>query len=248
MDINFELILVVLVGICFVIWLVDKLFLSKKRHGDTPMPIEYARSFLPVLAIVLGLRSFLIEPFQIPSASMVPTLIVGDFILVNKFAYGLRLPAVRTKVVDVDDPERGDVMVFYPPHVHIYYIKRVIGLPGDKIAMVDKVLYVNDIKADQKLLARLPVNQPEYNLLIENIAGVEHQIQTNIEIRREDNFSYIVPEGHYFMMGDNRNNSSDSRFWGPVPEENIVGKAFGIWMNWGEFLSIPSFKRVGAIE
>jgi signal peptidase I len=248
MDINFELILVVLVGICFVIWLIDKLLLSKKRRGDTPMPIEYARSFLPVLAIVLGLRSFLIEPFQIPSASMVPTLIVGDFILVNKFAYGLRLPAVRTKVLDIDDPERGDVMVFYPPHVPIYYIKRVIGLPGDNIAMVNKVLYVNGKEADQKLLARLPVSQPEYNLLNENIGGVEHQIQTNIDMRREDNFSYLVPEGHYFMMGDNRNNSSDSRFWGPVPEENIVGKAFGIWMNWGEFFSLPSFKRVGAIE
>ena len=157
MDINFELILVVLVGVCFVIWLIDKLLLSKKRRGDTPMLIEYARSFLPVLAIVLGLRSFLIEPFQIPSASMVPTLIVGDFILVNKFAYGLRLPAVRTKILDIDDPERGDVMVFYPPHVPIYYIKRIVGLPGDKIAMVNKVLYVNDKEADQKLLARLPV-------------------------------------------------------------------------------------------
>ena len=141
MDINFELILVVLVGVCFVVWLIDKLLLSKKRRGDTPMPIEYARSFLPVLAIVLGLRSFLIEPFQIPSASMVPTLIVGDFILVNKFAYGLRVPAVRTKILDIDDPERGDVMVFYPPHVPIYYIKRIVGLPGDKIAMVNKVLY-----------------------------------------------------------------------------------------------------------
>ena len=248
MNFNFELILVVITSVCFVVWLIDKLFLRKKREGKEPMPVEYARSFLPVLAIVLGLRSFVVEPFQIPSGSMIPTLIVGDFILVNKFAYGLRLPVVKTKVIDVDDPQRGDVMVFYPPHVPIYYIKRVVGLPGDKITMVNKVLYINGVKADQKLLARLPAGKPEYSLLEENLADVEHRIQTNIELRREDNFSVVVKPGHYFMIGDNRNNSADSRFWGQVPERNIVGKAFGIWMNWGEFFSIPSFKRVGAIE
>ncbi|MEH6550208.1 MAG: signal peptidase I [Pseudomonadales bacterium] len=248
MDIDFALVLVILVGLCFVIWLADVLFLRKRRLGEPGIVVEYANSFLPVLAIVLVLRSFLIEPFQIPSSSMVPTLQVGDFILVNKFSYGLRLPVVGTTIVPIGEPQRGDVMVFYPPHKPMYYIKRVIGLPGDKIDVVDKVLYINGERADQTLLATLPVRNPEYQLFEENLAGVEHLAHKGMYPTRIDNLSVEVKPGHYFMMGDNRDNSSDSRIWGQVPEENIVGKAFAIWMHWENFFSIPSFDRLGSIQ
>ena len=221
-----------------------------------PAVFEYAASFLPVLAIVLVLRSFLVEPFQIPSASMVPTLEVGDFILVNKFSYGLRLPVTGTKLVDIGEPRRGDVMVFFPPNDKRYFIKRVIGLPGDRIEIRDKVLTINGEVAPQSLLAELPAGRPTYQLLEEDLAGLEHRIQLEIFKPRgrtplgydPDNLSLTVQPGHYFMMGDNRDNSSDSRFWGQVPEENIVGKAFAIWMHWDQFFSLPSFSRVGRIE
>lgn len=221
-----------------------------------PAVFEYAASFLPVLAIVLVLRSFLIEPFQIPSASMVPTLEVGDFILVNKFSYGLRLPVAGTKVLDLGEPERGDVMVFFPPNDKRYFIKRVIGLPGDRIEIRDKVLTINGELAPQSLVAELPAGQPSYQLRKEDLVGVEHSVRMELYKPRgrtplgfdPDNLSLTVAPGHYFMMGDNRDNSSDSRFWGQVPEQNVVGKAFAIWMHWDSFFSIPSFKRVGRIE
>ena len=227
-----------------------------QSEARQPVVLEYASSFLPVLAIVLVLRSFIVEPFQIPSASMVPTLEVGDFILVNKFAYGLRLPVVGTKVLDVGEPQRGDVMVFFPPDDKRYFIKRVIGLPGDRIEVRDKQLTINGQPARQTLLAELPAGRPTYRLLKEQIGEVEHSIRAETSKPRgrtplgydPDNFSVTVRPGHYFMMGDNRDNSSDSRFWGQVPEHNVVGKAFAIWMHWDSFFSIPSFKRVGTIE
>jgi signal peptidase I len=221
-----------------------------------PVIFEYAASFLPVLAVVLVLRSFLVEPFQIPSASMVPTLEVGDFILVNKFSYGLRLPVAGTKILDLGEPQRGDVMVFFPPNDKRYFIKRVIGLPGDHITIRNKVLTINGERAPQSLVAELPAGRPTYQLRKEDLHGVEHAIQTELYKPRgrtpegydPDNLSLTVAPGHYFMMGDNRDNSSDSRFWGQVPEENVVGKAFAIWMHWDSFFSIPGFKRVGRIE
>lgn len=209
---------------------------------------EYAKSFFPVLAVVLVLRSFIIEPFQIPSGSMIPTLLVGDYILVNKFSYGLRLPVVGTKIVDIGEPERGDVMVFFPPHKDIYFIKRVIGLPGDQITYKNKRLYINGKEAEQVLLAELPAGNPQYQLVSENLTGVEHLSHNSIGIHRGDDFSVTVKPGHYWMMGDNRDNSSDSRVWGQVPEERIVGKAFAIWLHWPSFTQLPSFSRLGAIE
>ena len=213
-----------------------------------PMAVEYARSFLPVLLIVLVLRSFIVEPFQIPSSSMVPTLLVGDYILVNKFAYGIRLPVLNTKVIDVGAPARGDVMVFFPPNSDKYFIKRVIGLPGDHIEYRGKVLTVNGHEMRQELIAQLPPLAPTYQIVEENLDGVSHIVRKELMRNGPEEFAITVEPGHYFMMGDNRDNSSDSRVWGQVPERNIVGKAFAIWMHWERVLSLPSFSRVGVIR
>jgi signal peptidase I len=249
MDINFPLILLILVVISGIIWFLDRLLLSKKR-GDEPVPtwIEYSGSFFPVLLIVFILRSFLYEPFQIPSGSMIPTLKVGDFILVNKYSYGLRLPVLGTKVTSFGSPKRGDVMVFFPPNDDRYFIKRVIGLPGDKIKIVNNQLYVNGEAAKQTALS-VASSDPRFILASEELTGVNHQMQKGqIPGRLGRNFSISVPQGHYFMMGDNRDNSSDSRVWGPVPEKNIVGKAVLVWMHWESFRHLPSFAGVGQIQ
>ena len=263
MDFNFPLLLVILVFVSGIITLADKLYFSKKRAEgeDESIAIEYSKSFFPVLFIVLIIRSFLVEPFQIPSESMVPTLEVGDFILVNKFTYGLRLPVARTKVVSINDPSRGDVMVFFPPHEKKYFIKRVIGLPGDNIRYADNELYVNGEAVEKSFLAidTKPIVDPRdycanvlrknYHLFDETIDGKTHKMRKcEVPAVYSGERAWTVPEGHYFMVGDNRDNSSDSRVWGPVPEENIVGKAFAIWMHWEGLNSLPSFSRVGAIQ
>lgn len=228
-----------------------------------PTWIEYSGSFFPVIALVFFLRSFLYEPFKIPSSSMVPTLLVGDLILVNKFTYGIRLPVLNKKVIDVGDPQRGDVMVFkYPKDMTQDYIKRVIGVPGDTIVYENKRLTVNGKPVSYTQLDDyLDDERPIYHKqLVENLAGVPHRIlntdnKPGIEVssvenfpRREacdfsyEKFSCTVPEGNYLMMGDNRDNSLDSRYWGFVPDKNIVGKAFFVWMNF----SNP--KRIGGIH
>jgi signal peptidase I len=179
---------------------------------------------------------------------MVPTLKVGDFILVSKWNYGIRLPVVRTKLFDVDTPKRGDVIVFFPPHETRYFIKRLVGLPGDKISVINGILYVNNEAMSQESSLVEP-GAPRSQVMIENLDGVEHVIQNRVTPSRlSQNFSTVVPQGHYFMMGDNRDNSSDSRVWGSVPEDRIVGKAFARWMFWDDFLSVPSFSRAGSIE
>ena len=243
MDLNFELILTVIFLIAAVFWLLNK-FMVKQAEG----PIEFMGSMAPVLGLVLVLRSFVIEPFQIPSSSMVPTLKVGDSILVNKWTYGIRLPVIRNKIIALNTPERGDVMVFFPPHEERYFIKRVVGLPGDEIHVLNGVLYINGDKMTQKVLAD-EEPAPRSVVMTENLTGVEHAMQKRLlPTRLSQNFTAVVPEGHYFMMGDNRDNSSDSRVWGPVPEERIVGKAFARWMFWDKFLSLPSFERAGKIQ
>ena len=210
--------------------------------GDTVKTVLWA------VVIALLIRTFAFESFNIPSQSMVPTLLVGDYILVNKFAYGIRLPVLNTKVVEVGEPQRGDVMVFFPPNDKRYFIKRVIGLPGDHVAYRDKVLYVNGKQMPQSLIAQLPPLHPSYQILEEDLAGVPHVVRKELMRRIPDDFEHTVSAGHYFMMGDNRDNSSDSRVWGEVPEQNIVGKAFAIWMHWGSIFSMPSFDRVGTIR
>ena len=230
MDWNFELILTVIFVITAFFWLLNR-FWVKTDEGI----IEFLGSLAPVLGLVLILRSFIIEPFQIPSKSMVPTLKVGDFILVSKWNYGIRLPVVRTKLFDVDTPKRGDVIVFFPPHETRYFIKRLVGLPGDKISVINGILYVNNEAMSQESSLVEP-GAPRSHVMIENLDGVEHVIQNRVTPSRfSQNFSTVVPQGHYFMMGDNRDNSSDSRVWGPVPEDRIVGKAFARWMFWYDF-------------
>ena len=219
-----------------------------RASAHEPVLVEYARSFFPVLFVVFVLRSFIVEPFQIPSSSMVPTLQVGDYILVNKYTYGIRLPVVRTKVLDLNEPQRGDVMVFFPPHMNeTYYIKRVIGLPGDTVTYRNKQLTVNGEPIPIERLASLPDGRSRFEVGLELLGDSNHLTQVDLA-RPPRDFSVVVKPGHYFMMGDNRDNSSDSRIWGQVPEKDIVGKAFAIWMHWDSLFSIPSFSRVGAIE
>jgi len=218
------------------------------EQASEPVVVEYARSFFPVLFVVFVLRSFLVEPFQIPSSSMVPTLEVGDYILVNKFTYGIRLPVIRTKVLGLNGPERGDVMVFFPPHMNdTYFIKRVVGLPGDTVSYRNKQIFVNGERVARKPATDLGGSDTQFQLAYETFGTEEHLMQVDA-LRPAGDFYEVVKPGHYFMMGDNRDNSSDSRVWGQVPEKDIVGKAFAIWMHWGSFLSIPSFSRVGLIK
>ncbi len=242
MDLNFELILTLAFLLCGICWL-----LNKRINHDEDSLVGFLASLAPILTLVLILRSFVVEPFQIPSKSMEPTLKVGDFILVNKWTYGIKLPVLRTQVLDISSPERGDVVVFFPPHEERYFIKRVVGLPGDKVNVVKGVLYINGQKASQQALPEQP--DPARSVVMqEDLQGVEHLMKRRLTPTRLSlNYSIIVPQGHYFMMGDNRDNSSDSRVWGPVPEDRLVGKAFARWMFWDDFVSVPSFERAGKI-
>ncbi len=247
------------------VWLVDIFVLKKSRATKSvePVVVEMARSFFPVILIVFVLRSFLYEPFKIPSESMVPTLVVGDFILVNKFTYGVRLPVLNKKIIDVGLPKRGDVMVFrYPEDPTKDFIKRVVGLPGDKIAYKNKRLVINDqpitteqldsqTRVDDRLafqsydvIREKLGEKPHISYLDPRAQGVrlggvrEFPNRGNCAYN-DDEMTCTVPAGHYFMMGDNRDNSEDSRYWGFVPEDNIVGKAVLVWMNFS------AMKRIG---
>jgi len=215
-----------------------------------PTWIEYCKSFFPVILAVLLLRSFLIEPFRIPSGSMMPTLLVGDFILVNKFDYGIRLPVLNKKIIDIGEPSRGDVVVFrYPKDPSVDYIKRVVGLPGDRIGYYNKILHING-----KPIAQVPagvfvgkgsgVSMSGAGERQEQLGDVQHQI---LVMPRTPGLEgeFVVPENEYFVMGDNRDNSNDSRYWGTVPEENLVGKAFRIWMNWDSANGGIEWERIG---
>ena len=275
MDFDFALLLVALTAVTGVVWLIDKLLLAgaRERRAETlkamtalsqeerdararhalqePIAVEYARSFFPVLLLILLFRSFIAEPFKIPSGSMMPTLLVGDFILVNKFAYGLRLPVLNKKILAIGEPERGDVFVFrYPENPKEDYIKRVIGLPGDEITYQNKVLYVNGVEVPETE-AGLYTGPSEPGRRMdgarvkqEKLGDVEHRIMEFPQAYVGHEGSWTVPAGHYFAMGDNRDNSADSRFWGFVPEQNLVGKAFVIWMNWNGGID---FSRIGTV-
>ncbi|WP_459617721.1 signal peptidase I [Bordetella sp. 2513F-2] len=267
---NFALILFVLLVVTGVIWVLDLAIFRKRREARTgqgegaartPWWIEYAVSFFPVILFVFLLRSFVVEPFRIPSGSMLPTLQSGDLILVSKFSYGVRLPIVDAKILDTGSPERGDVVVFrYPVDTDVDYIKRIVGLPGDEVAYLDKKLYVNgQLVPHTRDGDYFEPDRVSYIARYdEKLGDVSHKILLD-EGRSQDfgpiwkfphiqNCQYLrngvrckVPEGHYFAMGDNRDNSADSRYWGFVPDANIVGKAFLIWMNFSDLTRIGRF-------
>ncbi len=254
MDYDFSFFLFVVSLVTGVIWGGYLLYLKVKGRtfdeSNEPIMVEYARSFFPIVFIVFLLRSFLAEPFRIPSASMMPTLLIGDFLLVNKFTYGIRLPVINKKIVELDGPKRGDVVVFrFPKDPTVDYIKRVVGLPGDKVAYYNKKLYINNKPISQASLGSYQgVGQGQEmtgsDLLEENLTGAEHNILINRASPTVEG-SYVIPAGNYFVMGDNRDNSNDSRYWGTVPEENLVGKAFFIWMNWDWEHGGVDFGRIG---
>jgi signal peptidase I len=242
----------------------DENDVDEARHRILMQPwwLDWTAGLFPVILAVFVLRSFLFEPFKIPSGSMIPTLLVGDLILVNKFTYGLRLPVINTKLTEGNAPQRGDVMVFrYPPKPSLDYIKRVIGVPGDEVAYLNKKLTINGVEVSKTTVPEFfDEDLMRYFKQFEETLGERKHRLLNDDARPafvegvedfpfKQNCRYSVegvvckvPEGHYFMMGDNRDNSLDSRYWGFVPDRNIVGKAFFIWMNFG------NFKRIGSFE
>ena len=234
-------------------WALNKWVLAPRRAAGTPPSalVDFCQSFFPVIAAVLVLRSFVAEPFRIPSGSMIPTLLVGDFILVNKFAYGLRDPAFHTKFLANGEPERGDIVVFrYPLDPRQDYIKRIVGLPGDHIAYREKRLTVNGQEFAQQADGAFQVtgggSSGVVYRLVEDMGGLSHQVLVDPDHTSVD-FEYTVPAGQYFAMGDNRDGSSDSRVWGTVPERNLVGKAFFIWMSWDSVRTRIDFSRIGTV-
>ena len=243
----FALFMVLVLIVTGFIWLLDIAVLRKGRAPNTPDPmlVEYSKSFFPVILVVFLIRSFIAEPFKIPSGSMMPTLLAGDFILVNKFTYGLRVPILNNTFIEVNHPKRGDVFVFhYPPDPSIDYIKRVVGVPGDKIVYQDKQLYINGEKMDMTYLddyqyESAGLNQVHAKRYSEQLGEVKHDVLIEDNSFSKEG-SVEVPQGYYFAMGDNRDNSKDSRYWGFVPEQNLVGKAFFIWWNFDQF------KRIGS--
>jgi signal peptidase I len=263
--VNFALIMFVLLVATGAIWLLDHFVLKSGRDPGKPEPwwIEYPKSFFPVILIVFLLRSFLVEPFKIPSGSMLPTLLVGDFILVNKFTYGIRLPILNVKLVDMNQPQRGEIMVFrYPENPSLDYIKRVVGVPGDQIAYRNKRLSINGkeinvapageynyVESGLNFVSSLRFSEAlgdhRHAILIQpdtptlQLSGVRPFPSRDNCTYNDSGLTCTVPAGHYFLMGDNRDSSSDSRYWGFVPEQNIVGQAFLIWWNFDDF------KRIG---
>ncbi len=293
MDFDLEAFLTLATIVTGMVWLLDALFVAKNRRlksqnadktpvtsGVTtvvtkkrrvPILVEYAKSFFPVFLIVLLLRTFVVEPFHVPSSSMVPTLLVGDFILVNKFDYGLRLPVIHDKIINIGEPHRGDVVVFHYPEKTALnfceqnpgcstgglpevkhsagtdYVKRIIGIPGDHIVYRDETLYINGAPVPDTdlglysgsdmmgaVLHQEKLGDNAHKLII--LPGAEH-------IQGE----WTVPPGRYFVMGDNRDNSFDSRYWGFVPEQTLVGRAFFIWMNWDAFHDAKLWHRIGDV-
>ena len=246
---NFALCLVILSLISGFIYSLDIIFWEKKRKPEEKPPrlIEYSRSFFPVFFIVLLLRSFIIEPFRIPSGSLEPTLLVGDFLAVNKFAYGLRLPVWEKKVIPIANPKTGEIAVFrWPPDPSYDYIKRVIGVPGDKVVYHNKVLSINGQEMKQTFV-EYTTDESSGKAVAkyrEHLNGVEHFIFVRADVPAVD-FEVEVPEGQYFMMGDNRDDSADSRFWGFVAEKYLRGKAFVVWMSWNGKTDMIRWSKIG---
>ena len=261
---SFALFLLILLVVTGGVWFLEIIRLRKSRPREAKQPwwVEYSISFFPVILIVFVLRSFLVEPFKIPSGSMIPTLLVGDFILVNKFTYGIRVPVVNKKMIEMGRPQRGDVMVFrYPEDTSVDYIKRVVGVGGDKIEYRNKRLTINGEPVPMRQMEDyLSKERMQFSRrYVEKLGDEEHEILIEDDVPafiphsrsfpfagnchyNTDGLTCTVPPGHYFVMGDNRDSSSDSRVWGFVPDENIVGKAFFIWLNLGELGRFGTFR------
>lgn len=238
MNINVPLILVLLTLVTGIIWLLDAIFFARKRkqaHKRMPIIVDYAKSFFPIILIVLCIRSFIVNPFRVPSGSLEPTILLNEFIVVNQFAYGLRLPVLNTRVIEIGEPKIGDIVVFrYPANPSKNYIKRVVGTPGDHVVYINKILYINGKKMPQQFI-KDAIDTGEGNIPVkvfaENLNGKEHLIYLRKQGGYTDDVDVVVPKNMYFMMGDNRDGSEDSRYWGFVPEKNIEGKAFFIWFS-----------------
>lgn len=248
---NFALILLILSLISGIIYLCDVVFWSKKRTSEEKPNkiIEYARSFFPVFLTVLLIRSFLIEPFRIPSGSLEPTLLVGDFIAVNKFAYGLRLPVLEKKILAINTPKEGDIAVFrWPPNPSLDFIKRVIGVPGDTIAYHNKVLTINGKIIKQTFIGYTTDESSGHTVAQyrEDLNGVVHDIFIRPDVPAFD-FEVTVPRNHYFMMGDNRDDSADSRYWGFVADDYLRGKALLVWLSWNGKTDMVRWNKLGQV-
>lgn len=273
---DFPLLLTLAVLISGLISLLDALFFARARQANHKPPslfIEYARSFFPILLLVLLIRSFVVQPYRVPTGSLEPTVLPGDFILVNQFAYGLHLPVLNTKILNIGAPKTGDIVLFHwPKDTRILYVKRLIGTPGDHIVYKNKILTINGITAkqsdlgmdlDQEYSVATPIKVMEETLPISPtpvnastdkfsnasnntaIISIKHKIFIRPGTNINENFDVIVPPKHYFMMGDNRDNSGDSRIWGFVPEEYLVGKALLVWMSWDNNNIAVRWQRIG---
>ena len=248
MSINLALILTLLTLVSGVVVALDKLVWKTLDRDSRTVPgpqatlVEYSRSFFPVLVFVLVIRSFIFEPFRIPSGSMKPTLVVGDFIFVKKFSYGLRLPVTETKIIETSEPERGDVVVFrLPSDPKINYIKRVVGLPGDEVSYERHRLTINGKSVDLSPNGEIFENAPVY---LEDLDGRVHEILIHDPGHSKQDGMYVVPEGEYLMMGDNRDRSKDSRYIGTIPEKYLVGEAVRVWMHFIPW-NMPDWARIG---
>ena len=252
-DFSFALVIATLVT--GLVWAADAWYFKPRRLARAaagtlppePVLVEYSRSFFPIILVVLLIRSFLFEPFRIPSDSMMPTLLDGDFIFVNKFTYGLRLPVLNTEVADIGEPQRGDVVVFrLPSDPSTNYIKRLVGLPGDHVVVRDKRVWINDKLQSVELDGVYEgFGHTGAQIATERLGAVPHRV-LYIPSRPSYDFDDVVPEGHFFFMGDNRDNSRDSRFpeVGYVAEDLVVGKAVVIWLNWN-LPHAPIWSRIG---
>ena len=250
------------VALSGIIALIDLIFFRGKRlraQQKDPTLIDYCRSFFPVLLIVWLIRSFIVQPYKVPTGSLEPTLMPGEFIGVNQFAYGLKFPVGNYKFLSIGEPKRNDIVLFYPDQINgVIYIKRLVGLPGDHIIYKNKILTINGVEQPQiqvKTDYGFEAGQTQPVVVYqENLDGVVHDIYRRpystdgeFPLANDTNgdFDYTVPAGHYFMMGDNRDESADSRYFGPVPERNIIGKAFGIWMSWDPVHHVVRWHRIG---
>lgn len=254
LSVDFPLILTSVVILTGVISLIDVLFLAKQRKAKNkkqPWWVEYSRSFFPVLLLVWGVRSFVIQPYRVPTGSLEPTVVPGDFIAVEQYAYGLRLPVTHTKILNIGEPKVGQIALFrWPVDPKIIFVKRVIGVPGDHIVYKNKVLTINGKVMKQTFVKDGYDHEPGQKAMPvvikrEDLNGVEHDIQVRKGFNESGSFSITVPKGMYFMMGDNRDNSDDSRFWGFVPEKDLIGEAFGIFMSWDSNTHSIRWNRIG---